>query len=85
MSETKVHEHAVWLQYWERGKFVAWERVGKARIEIDHRGVVRVYSHQTLGPITGWNGLTCTLPIGEKPKDPESIPQRPGQRLEQAD
>jgi hypothetical protein len=78
MSETKLSDHAIWLQYWERGKFVEWQRVGVARIEIDQLGVVRVYSHQTLGPISGWNGRTCTLPIGEKPQDPDSTPQRPG-------
>jgi hypothetical protein len=81
MSHPKSHEHIIWLQKWESGKFAGWEKVGRSRVDLDEAGVVRVYSRQALIPIGGWNGVTCTLPAGEKPKDPESIPRRPSQRL----
>jgi len=81
MAYPESYEHVIWLQKWESGKFAGWEKVGRSRIDIDGGGVVRVHSRQTLVPIGGWNGLTCTLPVGEKPKDPESVPQRPSQRL----
>jgi hypothetical protein len=82
MSGAKGARHVIWLQKWEAGKFLGWLEVGQSRIEVDSEGKARAYSRQALIPIGGWNGLTCTLPIGEKPKDPESIPKRPGDPLE---
>lgn len=81
MSNSKSHEHIIWVQRWENGKFAEWEKVGRSRVDVDEAGVVRVYSRQTLMTIGGWNGMTCTLPPGEQPKDPEATPRRPSQRL----
>lgn len=80
MAHPKSYEHVIWLQKWESGKFAGWDKVGRSRVDVDEEGVVRVYSRQALMPIGGWNGLTCTLPTGEKPKDPEAMPRRPGQQ-----
>jgi len=79
MSDQRSYDHVIWLQKWESGKFTGWEKVGRARVDLDETGVARVYSRQTLIPIGGWNGVTCTLPLGDKPKDPESTPRRPSQ------
>lgn len=78
MSNEQSDQHIIWLQKWEAGKFVGWHEVGRSRIEIGQDGKVRTYSRQALIPVGGWNGITCTLPVGEKPKDPEPLPKRPG-------
>ena len=83
MHQTKPLTHILWLQKWEGGRFREWLQVGKGRVEIDENGVASVHNFQDLMSIGGWNGYTCLMPIGVRPKDPESRPQRPQTGVEE--
>jgi hypothetical protein len=72
----KPMTHIVWAQYYLGRRFYEWVETGKARVEIDANGKVRVFSSTNRIP-RGDNGYTCILPIGEKPPDPPAQPQRP--------
>lgn len=81
MSE-KPFTHVLWLQKWEGGKFREWLPVGKGRIHIEADGTATAENFQDLTAIGGWNGYTQLMPVGMKPKDPETEPTRSGRIVE---
>lgn len=76
LDPKKPMTHNVWAQHHLGRRFYEWVEIGKARVEIDAHGNVRIYSSTNRIP-RGDNGFTCILPIGEKPPDPPLQAQRP--------
>lgn len=74
----KPFTHVLRLQKWEAGKFREWLPIGKGRVHTETDGSVSVENFQDLTAIGGWNGYTRLMPVGGKPKDPESEPKRSG-------
>ena len=75
----KPMTHIVWAQHHQQHlgrRFYEWVEIGKARIEADASGRVRVHSFTNRIP-RGDNGYTCILPIGETPPEPPRQAQRP--------
>jgi hypothetical protein len=76
LDADKPMTHIVWAQHYQGARFREWVQMGRARVEQDASGNIVVHSF-TYGIPRGDSGYTCILPIGVKPKDPESKPKRP--------
>jgi hypothetical protein len=68
--------HTAWSQYFHRGKFREWVKVGRGRIDVDAHGnkVVHVYTNAI---VRGDSGYICLMPDKVNPPEPEAQPRRP--------
>ncbi len=83
MSEKTPFTHTAYAMKREGRTVFRWLEIGVARIEDDGRGHHQIYLDRL--PVGGFNGRVYLSPIGSKPPDPKSEPQRPAQTPEALD
>ena len=75
MPDTKAPTHTAFALKREGKRYGRWLEIGSARQESS--GVIHLNLDRT--PTGGFNGYVYLSPVGMKPPEPESPPQRPGQ------
>ena len=80
MAEDRPPTHIAYALKRDGKRVSRWLEIGAARLEHDTK-VIHVSLDRT--PVGGFNGYVYLSPVGLKPREPQTEPQRPGDEAEQ--